>query len=70
MKIASKTLSRVCLGMLIASGVSIGLTSSVLAEQPANTLTRAESVAGWKLLFDGQSTQGWRDYKKEEVSEG
>ena len=48
----------------------MGLTSSVLAEQPANTLTRAESVAGWKLLFDGQSTQGWRNYKKEKVSEG
>jgi hypothetical protein len=28
--------------------------------QPAPTLTDAEKQAGWKLLFDGVSTTGWR----------
>ena len=28
-----------------------------------NTLTAAEAKAGWKLLFDGTSTDGWRGYK-------
>jgi len=29
----------------------------------ANTLTAAEQRAGWKLLFDGTTTTGWRGYK-------
>ena len=28
-----------------------------------NTLTDAEKQAGWKLLFDGQTTEGWRGYQ-------
>jgi hypothetical protein len=30
---------------------------------PANTLSAAELAAGWKLLFDGRTTAGWRGYK-------
>ena len=29
-----------------------------------NRLTDSEKAAGWKLLFDGKTTQGWRGYKK------
>lgn len=32
-----------------------------------NTLTAAEKAAGWKLLFDGNSTEHWRGYLKEEA---
>ncbi len=31
---------------------------------PPNTLTDPEKKAGWRLLFDGQSLQGWRLYKQ------
>ena len=37
-------------------------TTSTVTE---NTLTEAERVAGWTLLFDGQSTNQWRGYLKE-----
>jgi hypothetical protein len=30
-----------------------------------NTLTRAEKVAGWKLLFDGANTAAWRGFQQE-----
>ncbi|MEZ6099934.1 MAG: DUF1080 domain-containing protein [Pirellulaceae bacterium] len=32
-----------------------------------NTLTVQEKQAGWRLLFDGQSTNGWRGYKSQTV---
>ncbi|MGE0375140.1 MAG: PQQ-dependent sugar dehydrogenase [Planctomycetaceae bacterium] len=35
-----------------------------------NTLNRFEEAAGWKLLFDGKSTDGWRNYKQRGVSDG
>ena len=35
-----------------------------------NTLSSSEQQAGWKLLFDGTSTAGWRNYKKETVGPG
>ncbi|MCB0637947.1 MAG: DUF1080 domain-containing protein, partial [Lewinella sp.] len=33
-----------------------------------NTLTEAERAAGWRLLFDGQSTQGWHSYNQSGVA--
>jgi hypothetical protein len=33
-------------------------------DPPLNTLTPAEREAGWRLLFDGTTTRGWRGFKK------
>lgn len=35
-----------------------------------NTLTEAERAAGWKLLFDGASTDGWRGYMMDAMPDG
>ncbi len=32
-----------------------------------NTLSKEEADEGWILLFDGQTTSGWHNYKKETV---
>jgi len=47
------------------------LAQAALAADPApNTLSAEEKAAGWKLLFDGQSLSGWRNYKKPDLSPG
>lgn len=59
--------------VLLGFGVSMSVflsSSKVQAEPPTNELTRPEQLSGWKLLFDGKSTQGWRNYKKDKVSDG
>ena len=35
------------------------------AEAKQNQLTAAEKAEGWRLLFDGQTTTGWRSFKKQ-----
>jgi hypothetical protein len=35
-----------------------------------NVLTAAEQAAGWRLLFDGRTTNGWRGYKTTTMPNG
>ena len=44
--------------------------SEFIGGTPPNTLSEAERKAGWTLLFDGQSFEGWRNYKQDGVSDG
>lgn len=48
----------------------VGLTSVTLAEVPLNALTEAEKRSGWTMIFDGKTTDGWRNYKKDGISDG
>lgn len=50
----------VLLGLLWACGSVFSIT----ARTEANELSEAEKAAGWRLLFDGQTTRGWRSFKK------
>lgn len=51
-----QTMKRLVLGLALA----VLATAAVEAD---NTLTAAEKQAGWRLLFDGTSTAGWRGFK-------
>ena len=72
-------------GMLAALGVLAVVGSVTAAEEAAathpegqpvsaiknaNHLSRREQAAGWKLLFDGKTTTGWRNFKKSDISSG
>ena len=39
--------------------------SGLFAQEP-NTLTETEKASGWKLLWNGKNTDGWRSAKSEE----
>ena len=43
---------------------------AALAAASPNTLTAEEVAAGWQLLFDGTSTDGWRGYGRDDFPTG
>jgi hypothetical protein len=52
--------------------VTAGLLTAPVGAQvpPLNTLTQAERVAGWRLLFDGKTTTGWRGFRADTMPSG
>jgi 3-keto-disaccharide hydrolase len=60
------------------SGALVAAPCASLAQQagsasgapPLNTLTPAERGAGWRLLFDGKTTAGWRGWKMDSMPSG
>jgi len=69
---------------MIAAGLTAGCgprTGDARANEPAaeanamndtihNTLTEAERADGWRLLFDGRTTNGWRGFRQESMPQG
>lgn len=50
--------------------VLLTFTGLSFADRPVNNLTEAEKRAGWQLLFDGTSTDGWRNYRQDDINDG
>jgi hypothetical protein len=50
--------------LLVATALAVQLNAA------DNTLTDTEKSAGWKLLFDGKSLDGWHNFKKQGVKPG
>jgi hypothetical protein len=57
-------LKRIRLGVLLCLSLSLAITPAMAAEPAPNTLTEKEIADGWILLFDGQTTFGWRAANK------
>lgn len=60
--------------LVIATEMSCAPQHGGAAQTPVstslNTLTPAESTAGWRLLFDGRTTTGWRGFRQDSISAG
>ena len=48
---------------LLPALLAFQTTKICQADDTANGLTEAEKRGGWKLLFDGKSSAGWRNYR-------
>jgi hypothetical protein len=57
-----------------AAVVALSLIATIrcapAAQMRNNTLTPDEAKAGWRLLFDGRTTAGWRGYHRQEMPTG
>jgi hypothetical protein len=58
--------TRILAGLL---GATLCLFAATAFAQDINSLSAAERASGWRLLFDGTSTAGWRGYRSETVPE-
>lgn len=54
-------------GVLYSCALSLGLLFSSCGAQQ-NTLTEAEKADGWKLLFDGKTMNGWKDFNGDSLT--
>lgn len=66
-----------CMALALALPALLAASAPVAAQQamksgdaPPNTLTAEERAAGWRLLFDGETTDGWRGFKLDGMPDG
>ena len=49
---------------------TLAVAQTASSDTTLNKLTPAERAAGWRLLFDGRTTDGWRGFKLNSMPDG
>ena len=57
------------LTIITLSVVTVGVLSAT-DNTAMNTLTAKEKADGWRLLFDGKTTNGWRGFRQQQMPAG
>ncbi len=53
--------------LLLSATVLMYCAAPLSLADDINQLTEAERADGWRLLFDGQTTAGWKGYKRDDA---
>ena len=62
--------------LITAAGIVVSLIACAKSNQTVNTsvtpnvLSSSEEGQGWRLLFDGKTTAGWRNFRQPTISSG
>ena len=63
--------ARLIRGLLVFSYLlTLTRDSDCLADETPTGLTEGEKRGGWKLLFDGKTSNGWRSFRAEKLGDG
>lgn len=55
---------------LVALAAGVACASRQTEQDTMNTLTAEERSQGWRLLFDGETTAGWRGFRGPDMPDG
>lgn len=66
----ARAVSSFCLVAFAAACAAQSPSTPMTLSSAPNTLTAEEAKAGWKLLFDGKTTAGWRGFKQPSMPAG
>lgn len=66
----ARALAAFCLVAFAAACFAQSSPAPMKPSSAPNTLTAEEAKAGWKLLFDGKTTAGWRGFKEQGIPGG
>ena len=65
-----KSILTLAIAWMMIGSFAANSNADEAAMHPLNMLTQQEEQDGFVLLFDGKTTDGWRNYKKDKVSDG
>jgi len=61
---------KIKIASLLLTVVTLIIAAPAQTSTPANQLTKSEKAAGWRLLFDGKTFDGWRGFHSDKVPAG
>ena len=68
--IPRRGVSSSCRAAVLAFSLVATTMCAQAAPMSSNTLTPEEAKSGWRLLFDGRTTAGWRGYHRQDMPTG